>query len=96
MQYGLVDHVTGVGSSSATLNLATGQTASCQGNSSYGALAKYGDHYCPFDVPAGQRWRLESITATDGAGNTATYTPAQIDAAWGVFEYTFLIYDFTS
>jgi uncharacterized protein YjdB len=97
IRYDLVDYVTGVRSSSATLrNVATGQTATCQANSSYGALAKYGSHYCPLDIPAGERWQLVSITTTDGAGNTATYTPAQIDAYRGVFEQTNLTYDFTS
>ncbi|MBV9774373.1 MAG: Ig-like domain-containing protein, partial [Gemmatimonadetes bacterium] len=97
IQYSLVDHVTGVASSSAILrNVATGATATCQGNSSYGALARVGDHYCALDIPAGGQWQLVSITARDGAGNTATYTPAQIDVVRGVFEYTFLTYDFTS
>ncbi|MEW5931592.1 MAG: hypothetical protein AB1941_29340 [Gemmatimonadota bacterium] len=50
----------------------------------------------PVRHPEGQRWGLESITATDGLGNTGTYTPAQIDATRGVFEYAFLTYDFTS
>ncbi|HEU0078799.1 MAG TPA: hypothetical protein VFQ76_14190 [Longimicrobiaceae bacterium] len=39
---------------------------------------------------------VSSITSRGGAGNTVTYTPAQIDATRGVFEYTLLTYDFTS
>ncbi|HEX7242628.1 MAG TPA: Ig-like domain-containing protein [Longimicrobiaceae bacterium] len=97
VQFGLIDHVTGVRSSSATLrNLATGQTVTCQLSSSSGALARGGHHLCGLDVPAGERWRLVSVTATDGVGNTATYTPEQIDVYRGMFEYTFLTYDFTS
>ncbi|MET0397070.1 MAG: Ig-like domain-containing protein [Longimicrobiaceae bacterium] len=97
IRYDLVDYVTGVRSSSATLrNVATGQTVSCTANSSYGVLAKYGSFLCPLDVPTGERWQLVSITVTDGVGNTATYTPAQIDAVRGLFEQTNLTYEFTS
>ncbi len=97
IRFGLVDHVTGVRTASATLrNVATGQTATCQGNSSNGPMARSSDYYCPFDIPEGEQWRLVSITATDGLGNTGTYTPAEIEAIRGLFELTFLTYDFTS
>ena len=97
IRFGLVDHVTGVRSASAQLrSVATGQTATCQGNAATGALARSSDNYCPFDIPEGEQWRLVSITATDGVGNTATYTPAEIDVIRGLFEVTNLTYDFTS
>jgi uncharacterized protein YjdB len=97
IRYDLVDYVAGVRSSSATLrNVATGQTVSCTSNPTYGLVPKYGAFLCPFDVPTGERWQLVSITATDAVGNTATYSPAQIDVVRGLFEQTNLTYEFTS
>lgn len=96
LQIGVVDHVTGVRSASAVLRGPAGQTMQCEARPSAGVLARVGDWMCPLRIPAGSgRWRLESVSVVDGAGNAATYTPAQIDAAVrGVFEYTFLDYDY--
>ena len=97
ISFGLVDHITGVASSSATVrNLATGETATCTARSSYGVLARSGSHWCPLNIPAGGRWRIVTITTTDGAGNTASYTPEQIDWYRGVGLYTALTYEFTA
>lgn len=95
--FGLWDHISGVRESRATVrNRDTGEMLTCQARASAGELARASDHYCPLVVPAGTRLSLVSITAVDGAGNSATYTPAQIDVIRGVREYTFLTYDFTA
>jgi hypothetical protein len=97
LKFSLVDHVNGVRSASATVrNVDTGQRLTCSGRSSYGELARIGDYHCPLDVPEGSRWTVESITATDAGGHTATYTPQQIAAWRGVFEVTFIDFDFTA
>jgi hypothetical protein len=96
LQLGVVDHVAGVRSVSAVVRGPAGETARCDANPSSGALARQGDWMCPLRLRAGAgRWRLESVSVVDGAGNAATYTPGQIDAAVrGVFEYTFLRYEY--
>jgi hypothetical protein len=97
LKFSLVDHVNGVRSASAAVrNVDTGQRLTCSARSSYGELARIGDYYCPLDVPAGSRWTVESITATDAGGHTATYTPQQIAVWRGVFEMTFIDFDFTA
>lgn len=96
VQFGVVDHISGVRSVSATFRGPDGSTRSCSMNDRWGALPRWGDWYCPIVLPAGSgTWRLETVTAVDAAGNSATYTPAQIDqAVRGVFESTFLAYEF--
>lgn len=96
LQLGVVDHVTGVRSVSAVVRGPAGETMRCEGKPSSGALSRVGDWMCPLRLPAGAgRWRLESVSVVDGAGNAATYTPARIDAeVRGVFEYTFLRYEY--
>ena len=73
----------------------SGETVSCNANASYGDLARLGTWTCPLNVPANSgTWTVVSITATDGAGNAATYTPRQIDVVRDAFEYTWLTYEF--
>lgn len=95
LKLGVVDHITGTRSVSAVVQGPGGATQRCDARPSSGALARVSDWLCPLRIPSGSgRWRLVSVTTVDGLGNTATYTPAQIDAAVrGVFELTFLEYE---
>lgn len=96
VQWGLVDHISGVASSTLHLRDPQGRAVSCNGTSLYGANARNGDWICGVPVtPGSGTWHVESITATDTVGNTATYTVAEIDRIRGVRELTFLTYDFT-
>jgi hypothetical protein len=96
MKVGVIDHVSGVQGVQVTLRGPGGQMVSCNAHSSGGALAKVADWYCKLPIPAGSgRWHLVSVATVDGAGNTATWTPAEIDkAVRGVWELTFLQYAF--
>jgi hypothetical protein len=67
----------------------------CTGRSNGGDLARSATWVCPLAVPANSgTWTLVSITTSDGAGNSATYTPAQIEPVRDAYEYTWLTYEF--
>jgi hypothetical protein len=97
VKFGLVDHIQGVKSASMVIAGPGGQRLTCAtASASYGVGARLGDWLCGFTPPAGSgAWRVDSITTTDMAGNTATYTAADIEPIRGVFEYTFLTFGFT-
>lgn len=96
VQIGVVDHISGVRRVSATFRGPAGETRGCTMQDQWGALPRWGDWYCPLPLPASSgRWSMESVTVEDAAGNQATYTPEQIDAAVrGVFELTFLQFEY--
>jgi hypothetical protein len=94
-KFGVVDHRSGVSSVSAVVRGPSGQHQTCTATSTNRPVEKSGDWLCRLTVPAGSgRWSLESVTATDAAGNTSTSTPAQIEPIRGAFEYTFLWFEF--
>lgn len=96
VRFGVVDHVAGVRSVQATLRGPGGATLTCNAYSTDGVLPRAATWMCPLPLPPGSgRWRLQSVTVEDGAGNRATFTPQQIDQmSRGVFELTFLQYEF--
>jgi len=92
---GIADHVTGVRSAVMIVRGPDGQTVSCSASAAYGDLARLGDWPCALRIPANSgTWTVVSVTTTDGAGNSATYTPGQIEVVRDAFEYTWLTYDF--
>jgi uncharacterized protein YjdB len=92
---GVADHIAGVHSVVMIVRGPQGQTVSCNANASYGDLARLGDWGCALSMPANSgTWTVVSVTTTDGAGNTATYTPGQIEPVRDAFEYTWLTYEF--
>ncbi|MFL5385889.1 MAG: Ig domain-containing protein [Longimicrobiaceae bacterium] len=95
VEIGVVDHVTGVRSVVMIVRGPNGETASCSASAAYGDLARLGDWPCALDIPANSgTWTVVSVTTTDGAGNTVTYTPRQIEPVRDAFEYTWLTYEF--
>ncbi|MFL5538265.1 MAG: Ig domain-containing protein [Longimicrobiaceae bacterium] len=95
IEIGVADHATGVHSVVMIVRGPDGQTVSCRANGSSGDLARLATWVCPLAVPANSgTWAVVSITTTDGAGNSATYTPRQIDVVRDGFEYTWLTYEF--
>lgn len=95
IKVGVVDHTSGVHTMVMIMRGPAGQTVSCNGKPSSGDLARSGEWGCILNAPANSgTWTVVSITTSDGAGNSATYTPSQIEPVRDAFEYTWLTYEF--
>ena len=88
VQLGIQDHVSGAVSATATFRGPQGQTLSCQ-------LDPRVAYDCSLPIPEGSgTWELVSVYAIDAAGNSATYTPQDIQQWNGPFTYNFITYTF--
>jgi hypothetical protein len=94
-KFGMHDFRSNVTRVSAVVRGPSGQRVTCTATASDNDY-RTADWLCRLPtVTAGSgRWALESVTTSDAVGNSATYTPEQIEPIRGVFEYTFLWMEF--
>ncbi|HET6763913.1 MAG TPA: hypothetical protein VFH27_09575, partial [Longimicrobiaceae bacterium] len=95
VKFGVHDFRSNVTSVSAVFRGPGGQQVTCNASTSTNDY-RSADWLCrlPTATVGSGRWSLVSVTATDAVGNSATYTPEQIEPIRGVYEYTFLWMEF--
>ena len=90
VNFGVLDHVSGLRSARLTVRGPGGVTHSCEVGITAGGLCRL-----PLR-PGSGTWDVVSVEAEDVAGNRATYTQQQIvQMASGMSEAPFLVYSFT-
>jgi hypothetical protein len=82
----MVDHSSGLARVSVTVVTPDGRRMTFAASTGDGTARHQADYYSDIAVAAGVSWRLESITATDVAGNTALHTRPDFEANRGVWE----------